>query len=92
MKHPLLALALLDHAEQPFDLLLTDLVMPRMSGRELGKRVRERWPSVKILYMSGYDREHFAEGAEGPEHLLHKPFTVEELTERIDQLVATEVP
>jgi len=85
------ALAVLESATVPFDLMLTDLVMPRMSGRELGRRVRERWPAVKILCMSGYDREHFAEGktdADGPEQLLHKPFTVDELTERIDELVA----
>ena len=84
------ALATLDHADRPFDILLTDLVMPRMSGRELGKRVRERWPAVKILYMSGYDREHFAEGADGPEQLLHKPFTIEELSEAIDSIVREE--
>ena len=79
------ALAILEKAEVPFDLVLTDLVMPKMSGRELGRRVRERWPSVKLLYMSGYDREQG--GAEATEELLHKPFTVDELIERIDALV-----
>ncbi len=84
------ALELLDHAKAPFDILLTDLVMPRMSGRELARKVREKWPRVQILYMSGYDREHFVDGKTDLEGLLlNKPFTLEELLRRIEELVAT---
>jgi signal transduction histidine kinase/CheY-like chemotaxis protein/predicted hydrocarbon binding protein len=80
------ALAALEATTVPFDVVLTDLVMPKMSGRELGRRIRERWPEVKILYMSGYDRD-YAEGTDD-EQLLHKPFTLEELTARVEALVA----
>ncbi|HSN27148.1 MAG TPA: response regulator, partial [Kofleriaceae bacterium] len=84
------ALELLDQAAAPFDILLTDLVMPRMSGRELARKVREKWPRVQILYMSGYDREHFVDGKTDLEGLLlNKPFTLEELLRRIEELVAT---
>jgi signal transduction histidine kinase len=83
------ALALLEEKIEPFDIVLTDLVMPRMSGRELGRRVRERWPTVRMLFMSGYDREHFVDGQPAlarSEIVLRKPFTLEELTTRIEEL------
>ena len=37
------------------DLLITDVVMPGMDGRELGRRVSQRWPDLPILYISAYD-------------------------------------
>src|SRR3569623_1061393 len=55
---PMTALEHLAAAKSPFDILLTALVMPRMSGRELARKVREKWPNVQILNKSGYDREH----------------------------------
>jgi CheY-like chemotaxis protein len=77
------ALEILEETTRPFDILLTDLVMPRLSGRELARRVRERWPTIRILYMSGYDRDQLADGTD---ELLHKPFTLEELIRRIEAL------
>jgi DNA-binding response OmpR family regulator len=64
--------------------------MPRLSGRELGERVRARWPNVQLLFMSGYDRDQIAEpkrwlGASTT--VLRKPFSIGELTRRIDDLL-----
>jgi hypothetical protein len=62
-------------------LLLTDVVMPRMSGRELGERMARERPECRALYMSGYsngaisDRGMLLEGTA----LLEKPFTSERL-------------
>ncbi|MBV8755672.1 MAG: response regulator [Deltaproteobacteria bacterium] len=84
------ALEVLDRAKAPFDILLTDLVMPRMGGRELARKVRDKWPRVQILFMSGYDREHFVDGKSDLEgQMLHKPFTLEELLRRIEELAST---
>jgi PAS domain S-box-containing protein len=64
-----------------FDLLLTDVVMPGMSGRALAEQLSSLQPGLKVLYMSGYTDSLIAEHAVlGPGiHLLHKPFTEEVL-------------
>ncbi|MDB4928620.1 MAG: sensory box histidine kinase/response regulator [Myxococcaceae bacterium] len=71
------ALRVIDAHEGAIDLVLTDLVMPRMGGALLGQRLRERALAMPIVYMSGY-----AEGREdrvdGPR--LAKPFGTGELT------------
>ncbi|MDZ4198605.1 MAG: ATP-binding protein, partial [Kiritimatiellia bacterium] len=48
------ALELIKDREAPIPLLITDVVMPGMSGRDLSLRLRERWPSMRTLFMSGY--------------------------------------
>jgi CheY-like chemotaxis protein len=73
-------------AEAMFDVLLTDLVMPRISGRELAERVQARWPGVHILFMSGYDRDQDGDGR-GELAILHKPFSIDELERRIADVV-----
>ena len=48
------ALAVADRVQDGIDLVLTDVVMPRMSGRELAERLRQARPEVKVIFMSGY--------------------------------------
>jgi PAS domain S-box-containing protein len=59
------------------DLVLSDLMMPEMGGAELARRLRERWPMLPVLFMSGYSVEDLVrQGAIGSERaLLQKPFT-----------------
>ena len=63
------------------DLLLTDLVMPRMGGRALAERLVEQRPDLKVIYMTGYanDAEVAREIRDGSRGLLHKPFRVDTL-------------
>ncbi|PRP97872.1 Blue-light-activated protein [Enhygromyxa salina] len=75
------ALAALEAAEQPFDLLLSDIVMPETSGVELARRCRERWPSTQILLMSGYAPNQALEMA--PTEVIEKPFSPDELLRRV---------
>jgi CheY-like chemotaxis protein len=51
---PLDAIAMVEAYGQPIDLLITDMVMPQMGGRELARRLTETRPEMKVLYMSGY--------------------------------------
>ncbi len=72
---------LLDCEQPEVDLLLTDVVMPGLSGAELARWVKERHPSIRILFVSGYtDGELSAHGLE-PERilLLRKPFSTDQL-------------
>ncbi|HXK12591.1 MAG TPA: response regulator, partial [Vicinamibacteria bacterium] len=63
------------------DLLLTDMVMPGMSGRDLADHVRQLRPDLRVLFMSGYSDEVVGRhGALGPgEQLLQKPFNMSQL-------------
>jgi CheY-like chemotaxis protein len=51
------ALALAEHHPDRVDLLMTDVVMPRMLGKEIAERLRARRPDLAVLYMSGYPKE-----------------------------------
>ena len=70
------ALELIDRHGPP-QLVLTDLTMPGMGGAELARRLKERWPALPILFMSGYSAEELRrQGAIGSEGaLLEKPFS-----------------
>jgi two-component system cell cycle sensor histidine kinase/response regulator CckA len=69
-------------AEADVDLLLTDVVMPEMSGYELAVRALEQRPELRTMFMSGYS--HPGAGSQQvPGELLQKPYTTDELTRAI---------
>jgi CheY-like chemotaxis protein len=70
--------------ELRIDLLLTDVVMPRMLGTDLANRIAGLRPDTRVLYMSGYGHEVLAETAllNGAQ-FIQKPFSPEELLQRV---------
>lgn len=75
--------------DQRVDLLLTDVVMPGINGRELGRRAQQIRPHLKILYMTGYSRNavvHQGRLEEGVD-LLEKPITQAKLALRIREIL-----
>jgi CheY-like chemotaxis protein len=70
-----------------FTLLVTDLLMPAMSGTELAKRARALDPNLRVIYISGFTDEQVGlGGTAGPrERFLAKPFTAAELAEAIEE-------
>ena len=88
------ALAWLDGAGSDCHLLLSDIVMPGMSGVQLMRAARERKPALSVLLMTGYSDgvlEDLAEN-ERPDGLLAKPFRGEELIARVQQILSQPRP
>ena len=87
------ALQQLEDAASPIDLVLTDVRMPYVSGVELAAMIRERWPRVPVLFMSGQDDGGLAaSGApEGAVPFLEKPFDEARLFAQLATILGTGV-
>ena len=87
---PLEALRIAEQQSGAIDLLMTDVIMPEMNGRELSGRLLERYPALKVLYMSGYTANVIAHhGVLDDEiHFLNKPFSTKELSIKIREALA----
>ena len=76
-------------------LLLTDVIMPGMNGRELAQRISEIRPNVKILYMSGYTENVIGHNGmlDAGVRLLQKPFNLRDLKSKVREVLdATPTP
>jgi CheY-like chemotaxis protein len=79
------ALGILDRNDVVVDLLLTDVVLPGMNGRQLAEEVRLRQPGIRVLFMSGYSRDTIVDQGrlEPGVEMMQKPLTQEILADRI---------
>jgi PAS domain S-box-containing protein len=79
------AVALVSSYTEPIHLLLTDVVMPGMSGREVAERIHALRPEIRTLYMSGYPDDAFSRkvGPDAAAHFIQKPFTARALVQRV---------
>ena len=84
------ALALARRGDAPIALLLTDIVMPEVSGLELADRLEGERPDMRILFMTGYAEEVVADVGILGEHreCIGKPFTQEQITKRVRKLLS----
>jgi CheY-like chemotaxis protein len=80
-------------AKGPFDLLLTDVNMPQMTGDELARRLRHEEPSLKVLYLTGYSDQLFREKTTlwQDEAYLEKPCTIAGLLEAVSLITVGHV-
>jgi two-component system cell cycle sensor histidine kinase/response regulator CckA len=86
------ALEILLGREQGVDLLISDVVMPTMDGPTLVRQARERFPNLRIIFMSGYAEEQLRKSIDVPgAGFLPKPFSVQELGEAVRAAIAREV-
>lgn len=81
------ALAILEDEEHQFDLLLTDVVMPGMQGRELAEIVSERRPEIRTLFATGYSQDRVLQGRLVRQEVtvIQKPFTIDGLARAVRQ-------
>ena len=79
------AITLIKEKKLSFDLLITDLVMPEMNGKELADTIKSMFPDVKVLYTSGYTDNHIVHRGELAEgvHFLQKPYSIKSLLSMI---------
>jgi CheY-like chemotaxis protein len=71
-------------------LLLTDIMMPEMSGHELLSCVAERFPAVRVASMSGYTSDELSRRGHATHPQLHKPFTLPQLIAFVNDAFAAE--
>ncbi len=78
------ALELVEQGHVPFDLVVSDIVMPRLNGVELLQALSSRKPDLPVILMSGYAMAALAElGISAPCGILAKPFPAERLLEEV---------
>jgi two-component system cell cycle sensor histidine kinase/response regulator CckA len=74
---------------KPFDLLITDVMMPGMDGPTLAKKIREASPSLKIIFVSGYSEEKLKDTLGDNVYFLAKPFTLKQLASKVKEVLDT---
>jgi two-component system cell cycle sensor histidine kinase/response regulator CckA len=86
------ALELLQSASEPIDLLITDVVMPRMDGPTLVREVREVIPDMKVIFISGYTEDAFRQRLDSDReiHFLPKPFNLKQLASKVKEVISDE--
>jgi two-component system cell cycle sensor histidine kinase/response regulator CckA len=83
------ALELINEQLNDIDLIISDVVMPRMDGPTLIKEVRQRRADVKVIFISGYAEDDFRRKIDAGEeaHFLMKPFTLKQLATKVKEVL-----
>jgi two-component system cell cycle sensor histidine kinase/response regulator CckA len=83
------ALAVMETQTEPFDLILSDVVMPEMDGPTLLRELRRRGVKTKVVFVSGYAEDAFEKNLEGQTDFafLPKPFSLKQLVEKVKEVM-----
>jgi two-component system cell cycle response regulator CpdR len=76
--------------EEPFELLLTDIVMPEMDGIELARRATELDPEIKVMFITGFAAVALNPDSQAPKDakVLSKPFHLKDLVNEVQKMMA----
>ena len=82
------ALTMVENGEK-FDVLITDVVMPKMDGPTLNKKVRDIYPTAKTIFISGYTEDTFRKNLDDDAdiHFLPKPYTLKDLAVKVKEVI-----
>jgi Response regulator containing CheY-like receiver, AAA-type ATPase, and DNA-binding domains len=84
------ALEIASNSDDPIDLLITDVILPKLSGRELAQRIHQVQSTIKVLFISGYSEQAAFQNFENvPEtaDFIQKPCSMEALLQKIRSLL-----
>ncbi|HTW50944.1 MAG TPA: PAS domain-containing protein [Stellaceae bacterium] len=83
------ALELMAETAEKIDLLITDVVMPKMDGPGLVREVRETHPEMKVIFISGYTEDSFRQRLDSDSniHFLPKPFSLKQLATKVKEVI-----
>jgi len=86
------ALELMGNTPEKIDLLITDVVMPKMDGPGLVREVRETHPDMKVIFISGYTEDSFRQRLDSDSniHFLPKPFSLKQLATKVKEVISGE--
>ncbi len=88
------AIELADSYQNPIDLLITDVVMPQMNGREMAQKLKNLHPQLNILFMSGYTANIIEKRGilESDTHFIQKPFSFHALSTKVREALGEATP
>jgi two-component system, cell cycle sensor histidine kinase and response regulator CckA len=89
-KDPLQAQQRLIHIAQTPALLITDVLMPSLNGRQLAKQATRQHPGLKVLFISGYTGDVLGDGSTDGHQILQKPFSQQDLLRTVHRLMVEE--
>lgn len=83
------ALSIVEEKGDTIDMIVTDVVMPGMSGPDMIKQVSEQYPDLKVIFISGYGEDAFIEtfGMERKFNFLSKPYTLKQLATKVKEVL-----
>ncbi|MGB8843756.1 MAG: response regulator, partial [Aliidongia sp.] len=83
------ALKIIAEGGNPIDLIITDVVMPRMDGPSLIRQVRDTMPEVRVIFISGYTEDTFRKRLDDEQsiHFLAKPFSLKQLATKVKEVM-----
>ncbi len=76
-----------ENLDRPVDLMVTDVMMPGMDGPTLAKKIRDKQPDLKIIFVSGYTEDKLKDHMDDNTFFLPKPFTLKELAAKVKEVL-----
>ena len=85
-----MALEILETEGKNIRVVITDVVMPGMTGPEMAEKISIKYPHIKFIFTSGYAEDALSYLSENHHHFLAKPFTLNDLASKVKEVISSE--